>query len=85
MAMLLQQELQLSDSNQLKLLRMLLVHDLPEVYAGDTPALGNIVTQTDVTVVENAAKKKIQHKEERKAADTMFGLLPQNAASLKND
>lgn len=85
MAMLLQQELQLSDSDQLKLLRMLLVHDLPEVYCGDMPLLAKVVTQTDGTVVEDPEKTILQHKEESKAADVLFGLLPKSAASLKDD
>lgn len=47
----------------LKTVTMLLIHDLVEVYAGDTYAYDD-------------EAKKTQHEREQKAADKIFGLLP---------
>lgn len=54
-----------SDKNidVLKTVTMLLIHDLVEIYAGDTYAYDD-------------EAKKTQHEREKKAADKIFGLLP---------
>ncbi len=56
-----------------RVIRMLLIHDIVEIDAGDTPIHGNSL---------NAST---QVAKERKAADRIFGMLPPaQAASLKN-
>lgn len=60
----------------LKTVTMLLIHDLVEIYAGDTYAYDD-------------EAKKTQHEREQKAADKIFGLLPsdqrENLISLWNE
>lgn len=60
----------------LKTVIMLLIHDLVEIYAGDTYAYDD-------------EAKKTQHEREQKAADKIFGLLPsdqcENLISLWNE
>ncbi len=51
--------------NQEKILRMSLIHDLVEIYAGDTP-------------IFDIEKKKTQEEREKKAAEELFSLLPHN-------
>ena len=66
MAMLLSEY---TDPNidQLKVIKMLLIHDLVEIYAGDTFAYD---------VIGNSTKEK----REREAANRIFGLLPKDQA-----
>lgn len=60
----------------LKTVTMLLIHDLVEIYEGDTYAYDD-------------EAKKTQHEREQKAADKIFGLLPsdqcENLISLWNE
>ncbi len=57
-----------NDIDILIVLKMLLIHDIVEIDAGDNPAYSN------VSVMEQRAA-------EEKAADRLFGLLPENLAS----
>lgn len=66
MAMLLTEYTQ-PNIDQLKVIKMLLIHDLVEIYAGDTFAYD---------VIENSTKEK----REREAANRIFGLLPEDQA-----
>lgn len=67
-AMLFQEYLDDSKINMLKTLRIILLHDVVEIYAGDTYAYDKAGCQT-------------QEQREHKAADRLFALLPddQNA------
>ncbi|MHA1950142.1 MAG: HD domain-containing protein [Candidatus Thorarchaeota archaeon] len=55
------------DIDQLKVIKMLLIHDLVEIYAGDTFAYD---------VIGNSSKEK----REREAANRIFGMLPSDQA-----
>jgi putative hydrolases of HD superfamily len=70
-----------SDSDRLRMLEMLLVHDLVEIYAGDTPLLEN-VTQNEDTGLWEEDDSKWAHKqlEEAAAAKRLFDLLPTDMA-----
>jgi putative hydrolase of HD superfamily len=52
----------------LKVLRMVILHDVVEIDAGDTPAYSD------------AAQIATQHDREQRAADRLFGLLPEDQA-----
>ncbi|MHA2080995.1 MAG: HD domain-containing protein [Candidatus Thorarchaeota archaeon] len=65
MAILLSEYANSIDIDLLKVIKMLLIHDLVEIYAGDTYAYD---------LVGNAHKEK----REREAADRIFGILPED-------
>ena len=57
---------------------MVLVHDLVEVYAGDTKLMENLAVYSDDKVVFDAEKEKIQEEKERNAADKLFNILSED-------
>lgn len=54
----------------LKTVSMLLIHDLVEIYAGDTYAYGGV-------------SKEEQHEREAKSADRLFGMIPEEGKKLR--
>lgn len=58
-----------------KALKITLVHDLPEIIAGDESALGSDETGTD-SHHTNAKRKQEKFAREEKAAREIFGMLP---------
>ncbi|CAB9520377.1 HD domain-containing protein 2 [Seminavis robusta] len=69
------------DINQLRMLEMLLVHDLVEVYAGDTPMLENVTTDSSTgLLVEDDQKRARKQEEEAQAAERLFSHLPDDLA-----
>uniref|UniRef100_A0A0G4GGY6 HD domain-containing protein n=1 Tax=Chromera velia CCMP2878 TaxID=1169474 RepID=A0A0G4GGY6_9ALVE len=64
-ALLLSPELGLTDGDTFAVVLMLLVHDLIEVYAGDTAARGGVPLE-------------VQKEKEMCAADRLFGFLPED-------
>jgi len=67
MALTLFEHAEIDDVNLCRVLKMLLVHDLVEIYAGDVPAFSGI---------ENNEKLEL----EQQAADRLFALLPDHQA-----
>eukprot|EP00457_Paulinella_chromatophora_P001534 gb/GEZN01001536.1/.p1 GENE.gb/GEZN01001536.1/~~gb/GEZN01001536.1/.p1 ORF type:complete len:933 (-),score=99.74 gb/GEZN01001536.1/:190-2667(-) len=72
-----------ADLDRLKLLKMLLVHDLPEVYAGDTPLYATIQRNSQGQLmlgqdgpVMNESKVNSKKDKEQRAANALFALLP---------
>ncbi len=63
MALVLQEHADNKNLDITKILTMLLIHDLVEIYAGDT-------------FIYDEEGKKDQEKREKKAADEIFGILP---------
>lgn len=62
-----------------KALQMALVHDLPEIIAGDESPLGKDGTGKN-THAFNAHQAAERHERERQAADRLFGMLPKEKA-----
>lgn len=56
------------DVDMLRVIRMLLIHDIVEIDAGDT------------FLYDNSASAALQEEKEQAAADRLFGLLPANQA-----
>jgi putative hydrolase of HD superfamily len=54
----------------LKTISMLLIHDLVEIYAGDTYAYAGV-------------SKEDQHKKEAESADKLFGMIPEEGKQLR--
>lgn len=54
----------------LKTVSMLLIHDLVEIYAGDTYAYGGV-------------SKEEQHEREAESADRLFGMIPEEGKRLR--
>jgi len=67
MAILLVEHIENKEIDNFKVIKMVLIHDLVEVYAGDTYCYGN---------TDNAEKLKA----EQNAADRIFGILPEEQA-----
>lgn len=67
MAIVLSDHSRFNNMDVLRVLKMLLIHDLVEIDAGDA-------------YVYDAVAKKAQREKELKAADRIFNLLPQNQA-----
>ncbi len=60
-----------------KVLQMALIHDLPEVIAGDASPLGETGTGHDSHAFNEAVAKQ-RHHTEKLAAQQLFGLLPKS-------
>lgn len=68
MTIVLAEHANIPDLDVLRVLRMLLIHDLVEIDAGDTFAY-------------DEARRADQHEREARAADRIFGLLPDDQAA----
>lgn len=67
-----------------KAMRMLLIHDIPEIIAGDASPLGTDGTGNDSHAYsEDASKRK--YEAEKAASLEIFGKLPQEQATELND
>lgn len=62
-----------------KTLKMLLIHDLPEIIAGDLSPLGSDGTGQD-SHLYNKEKAEEKYQNEKKAAESIFGKLPKEQA-----
>jgi len=67
MAIILQEHSKHSDINLLRVLKMLLIHDIVEIDAGDT-------------FLYDTQAQKTKHKNEKKAAKRIFNILPDDQA-----
>jgi putative hydrolase of HD superfamily len=67
MALLLSEYSNAENLDLLRVVKMLLVHDLVEIYAGDT-------------FLYDDEKRQAKEEEERRASEKLFGLLPQDQA-----
>lgn len=59
-----------------KMMKMILIHDLPEILAGDTSPMGKVGDGKD-THAYNKEKAEQKFANEKRAAETIFGKLPE--------
>jgi len=59
-----------------KTLKMLLIHDLVEIYAGDTKLIETLTVYSGESIVYDINKVNIKKEKEKKAANLLFGMLP---------